>query len=281
MVLEHFGRDPRAVGKQESIDAMLEVLDTGGEAATHKTPLLFVHGTAHAAWCWEEHFLGYFAEHGYRAAAVNLRGHGRSLISTSIRRVSMSDFVEDLRASVLAMGTAPVLIGHSLGGFVIARYMEHYDAPGAVLVASAPPYGSWGTLSRALRHYPGLMLKTVLRGKLALDFSAPALARSWFFSEDLPEELVVRYAARLQEESDWALLDCLFHRALRTRRSVPMLVLAAQDDFVFSPRETFATARAYGADWQLIPDLAHDVMLDTRWRSAADAVRRWLDRHGF
>lgn len=259
----------------------LELLDRGAETATHETPLLFVHGTSHAAWCWDEHFLGYFAEHGYRAAAVNLRGHGGSPVSTSLRRVSLSDFVDDLRTSVLAMGNAPVLIGHSLGGFVIAKYLERYETPGAVLVASAPPHGSWGTLSRALRRYPGLMLKNAVRGKLGLDFTAPVLARRWFFSTDFPEEQVARYAARLQPESDRALIECLFRRGVRPGQSVPMLVLAAQHDFVFSPRETAATARSYGAEWQLIPDLAHDVMLDTRWRIAADAVRLWLERHGF
>jgi pimeloyl-ACP methyl ester carboxylesterase len=260
---------------------MLEILDTGGATATHETPLLFVHGTSHAAWCWEEHFLGYFAGHGYRAAAVNLRGHGASPVSTSMRRVSLSDFVDDLRTAVRALGSAPVLIGHSLGGFVIARYMERYDVRGAVLAASAPPHGSWGTLGRAFRHHPGLMLKALLRGKLGPDFTEPAVARSWFFSADLPQELVVQYAGRFQQESDRALIECLVRRSVSARRSVPMLVLAAQHDFVFSPRETVATARAYGADWQLIPHLAHDVMLDTRWRAAADAVRVWLTRHGF
>ena len=260
---------------------MLELLDRGEQTATHHTPLLFVHGTSHGAWCWDEHFLGYFVEHGYRAAAVNLRGHGRSPVSTSLRRVSLSDFADDLRSSVLAMGTAPILIGHSLGGFVIVKYMERYETPGAVLVASAPPRGAWGTLGRALRHYPGLMLKNALHGKLGPDLSPPALARRWFFSTDLPETLVTRYAALFQEESDRALIGCLFHRGLRPRSSVPMLVLAAQDDFVFSRRETAAAARTYGADWQLIPDLAHDVMLDTRWRTAADALRRWLERREF
>lgn len=260
---------------------MLEVLDVGEGTATHQTPLLFVHGTSHAAWCWDEHFLRYFAGHGYRAAAVNLRGHGHSPLSSSIRRVALSDFVEDLHTSVCALGTAPVVIGHSLGGFVIARYLAHYDVPGAVLVASAPPYGSWGTISRAIRHHPALMLNALLRGKLAPDFSVPEVARSWFFSADLPEELVARYASRLQDESDRALIECLFRRAAQPRRSVPMLVLAAEHDFVFSPRETEATARAYGADWQLLPGLAHDVMLDTRWRAAADAVRLWLERQGF
>lgn len=260
---------------------VLDIVDRGEATATHDTPLVFVHGTSHGAWCWDEHFLGYFTERGYRAAALNLRGHGRSPSNTSLRRVSLSDFVEDVHEAVRTLGITPILIGHSLGGFVIARYIERYDVRGVVLVASAPPYGSWGTISRALRRHPGLMLKTTLRGKLGPDFSAPSTARSWFFSADLPDELVARYAARFQRESDRALVDCLVHRRVRIRRSVPMLVLAAQHDFVFSPRETATTARIYGADWQLIPDLAHDVMLDTRWRDAADAVCLWLDRHQF
>jgi pimeloyl-ACP methyl ester carboxylesterase len=257
---------------------MLEVLDVGASTATRETPLLFVHGTSHAAWCWDEHFLHYFADRGYRAVALNLRGHGRSPVNTSLRRVTLSDFADDLRTAVRGLDSPPVLVGHSLGGFVIAKYLERYDARGAVLVASAPPRGSWGTLSRALRHHPGVMLRGLLRGRLGPDFSAPELARSWFFSPDLPEELVIRYATRLQPESDRALVDCLFRGPARVRRATPMLVLAAELDFVFSARATAATARAYGAEWQLIPNLAHDVMLDTRWRAAADAVHQWLDR---
>ncbi len=56
---------------------MLEVIDKGGGAtATRSTPLLFVHGGAFhgGAWCWDDHFLDYFAERGYHALALNLRG---------------------------------------------------------------------------------------------------------------------------------------------------------------------------------------------------------------
>jgi len=30
-------------------------------------PLLFVHGYWHAAWCWTEHFLPYFAQQGAKS----------------------------------------------------------------------------------------------------------------------------------------------------------------------------------------------------------------------
>ena len=44
---------------------------------TRLTPILFVHGAWHAAWCWEN-FLPYFAQQGYPSYAVSLRGHGAS-----------------------------------------------------------------------------------------------------------------------------------------------------------------------------------------------------------
>ena len=57
---------------------MLEVIDKGSCSEAHQVPLLFVHGAWHAAWCWDEHFFDYFADKGYRALAVSLRGHGGS-----------------------------------------------------------------------------------------------------------------------------------------------------------------------------------------------------------
>ena len=55
---------------------MLEVLDKGSVTAAHPVPLLFIHGAAHGAWCWDEHFLDFFSANGYRALAINLRDDG-------------------------------------------------------------------------------------------------------------------------------------------------------------------------------------------------------------
>src|SRR6516165_8673357 len=50
---------------------MPDVIDRGPSRA-QKAPLLFVHGAWHGAWCWDEHFLDYFAAKGYRSPAVNV-----------------------------------------------------------------------------------------------------------------------------------------------------------------------------------------------------------------
>jgi pimeloyl-ACP methyl ester carboxylesterase len=57
---------------------MLELIDKGYRRDNRRAPVVFVHGRVHAAWCWDEHSLDFFADHGYRALALSLRGHGAS-----------------------------------------------------------------------------------------------------------------------------------------------------------------------------------------------------------
>src|SRR5690349_19995251 len=112
-----------------------------GEAPC-RTPVLFVHGGWHGAWCWDEHYLGYFAERGFPAYALSFRNHGKSLSAGAVRWLRGSDYVADLRQIVgdivRQSGRAPVLVGHSMGGYVMQRYLERWQAPAAVLLASLP-----------------------------------------------------------------------------------------------------------------------------------------------
>ena len=98
------------------------------EIITHKpktdsglTPLLFVHGGCHGAWCWEN-FLPYFAMHGYEAHAVSLRGHGASAGRERIRSIRVPEYVADVERAAGLLSSPPVLIGHSLGGYVVQQY---------------------------------------------------------------------------------------------------------------------------------------------------------------
>jgi hypothetical protein len=87
---------------------MLEMIDKGSCSEAHPTPLLFVHGAWHAAWCWDEHFLDFFADKGYRGVALSLRGHGGSSASKPIRFVSLADYVEDVVTVAESMPTPPI-----------------------------------------------------------------------------------------------------------------------------------------------------------------------------
>lgn len=57
----------------------------------------------------------------------------------------------------------------------------------------------------------------------------------------------------------------------------PLLVLGAALDNMIGPREVEATARAYHTQAVIIPDVAHNSMLDPHWQSAAERILAWLN----
>jgi pimeloyl-ACP methyl ester carboxylesterase len=71
---------------------MLTVIDKGSCTESHPAPLLFVHGAGLSAWCWDEHFLDFFADNGYRAVAPSLRGHGGSPVSKPFNKCTIADY---------------------------------------------------------------------------------------------------------------------------------------------------------------------------------------------
>ena len=71
---------------------------------------------------------------------------------------------------------------------------------------------------------------------------------------------------------DMVALDLPKPKTLKT----PLLVLGAARDNMIGPREVEATARAYNTQAEIIPDVAHNSMLELRWQSVADRILAWL-----
>lgn len=259
----------------------LELLSVTPPAGAHATPLLFVHGAWHAAWCWHEHFLGHFAEQGFASHAVSLRGHGGSEGRPRLRWTRLRQYVADVAQAVEELGRPPVLIGHSMGGAVVQKYLETHPAPAGVLLASMPPSGVLRTTLRLLRRHPLRVVWATATLRLSPLVATPRLLRELLFSPDLPEDELRRHAGRLGEESYLAFVDMLgLDRPRPHRVTTPLLVLGAANDALFCPDEVEATARAYRTEAVVFPDLAHDMMLDVRWKRVADHIVAWLRERG-
>jgi pimeloyl-ACP methyl ester carboxylesterase len=140
----------------------LEVIDKGSGSDSHPVPLLFTHGAWHAAWCWDEHFLGFFADKGSRALALSLRGHGSSSSPKALRWSSFADYVDDVASIAAGRPARPVVIGHSMGGLVVQKFLESHEAAAGVLLASGPPRGALGCTLRLARRLPWLTTKAIL-----------------------------------------------------------------------------------------------------------------------
>ena len=259
----------------------LEIIKVEPVSDVRSTPILFVHGMSHAAWCWAEHFLPYFAQHGYVSHALSLRGHGGSEGRERLRWTSLAEYISDVEQVVDQIGKPPVLVGHSMGGMIVQKYLESNGAPATVLLASAPPQGLVRpTLRVALRH-PLVFTEANLTMSMLPLLSTPQLAQEALFSANMPEDRVRHYFARLQDESFRAYLDMMGLNLPRPERvKTPILVLGAAEDRLISPSEVEATARAYQTQAAVFPDMAHDMMLEVGWQVVADRILGWLGEQG-
>jgi len=257
----------------------LEIISRLPESRTKRSPILFVHGFWHGAWCWAEHFLPYFAQRGYACFAPNLRGHGGSEGAEQLRWTSLADYVADVVGVAETLDSPPILIGHSMGGLIVQKYLQMRSAPAAVLLASVPPMGLLSTTLRFLVRHPLATLKAGLTLSVYPLVATPELYRSSFLSPGFPEKDLRRVHVRVQDDSFRALLDMVLLDLPQPSKvkPTPMLVLGA-DDFLVRARQVMATARAYGVEAQIFPDMRHAMMLDVGWHTVADRIAEWLHR---
>ena len=255
----------------------LEVLCRTPEGSAHRTPLLFIHGAYMSAQCWEENFLPWFSERGWPAHAVSLSGHGASRRRDHLDFYSLDDYTRDVAEVVASLPSPPVLIGHSMGGMVVQKYLERHDAPAVVLMASVPPQGLMGSAFGLLLKKPNLLtdLNRIMTGsEVNIDSLREAL-----FNQPVEEEALRRYYRMSQPESHRALWDMtLFNLPQPGRmRRPPMLVLGASHDHLLPPDQVHMTARTYGQAAEIFPDMGHGMMLERDWMDVARRIAGWLE----
>src|SRR6266478_6471020 len=103
-------------------------------------PVVFSHGWPLNADVWDDQAF-FVASHGYRAIAHDRRGHGRS--SQPWDGNDLDHYADDLAALIDTLDLhEAVLVGHSMGGGEVARYIGRHGTKRlakAALVAAIPP----------------------------------------------------------------------------------------------------------------------------------------------
>lgn len=234
-----------------------------------KGSILFVHGAGHAAWCWRDNFTGWFEGMGYRVTAPDLPGHGDK-DRAGIKKIPLSAYVSAVALAAELLPRPLTLVGHSMGGFIIQKYLETADADLAILLASTPPSGAFGMVKRMATRRPRALLHTMIssEGSDSLETT-----RDYFFSPDTADEVVRNAHRRLQPESTRALKE-MIGRLHPERVKTPVTVMGARNDWLVAPPdELLATARAFKTA-AVVMSGGHDMMLDFAWEQVAAEIDR-------
>lgn len=151
------------------------------------------------------------------------------------------------------------------------------DLPATVLVA---PWTSHSTFSdgmslHAKRDFVGLMLTGLT---LSTDpfIRNPEVTASMLISdgalytkEELHERLVSESALVLNQHNP------PFWKPKKNIKT-PMLWLAAEKDAVISLKGAEKSAKHYNADFHIVKDTAHNIMMEKTYKESAEYVEKWL-----
>ncbi|KAG1334771.1 putative pheophorbidase [Cocos nucifera] len=264
-------------------------------------PLVFIHGSFHAAWCWAEHWLPYFSRAGFDCYALSLLGQGESDVPTGAAAGTLqthtSDIADFIRKEV---SLPPILIGHSFGGLIVQSYiskmMDWYSSSqtssdernafhpllvGAVLVCSVPPSGNSGLVWRYLMTKPIAAIKVTLSLAAKAFANSVPLCRETFFSSTMEDQLVLRYRELMKESSKLPLFDLKKLNASLpvpsvSKDSIQLLIMGSSDDFIVDVEGLYETAKFYDVQPVCVEGVAHDMMLDSSWEKGAEIILSWL-----
>ena len=214
-----------------------------------------------------------FAERGRTAYAVDLRGHGASAPVADLGRVSLDDYVDDVRRVTRALGSV-VVVGHSMGGLVAQRLAQLGAVRAVVLVSSAPPRGipavSLRLVVRQARYLPALLGSREIRVGRS-DADAIIMNR-------VPVDERPAVFAHFEADSGRAAREIMLGAVAVDQRQVrcPVVVVSGDEDRFIPLRVARRIAAKYRAPLRVLPGRAHLMMQEPGWAEAAGQIGDWL-----
>jgi hypothetical protein len=157
-----------------------QVISSIPTTTQRKPPILFLHGSFHGAWCWQEKYIPFFVGMGYPCIAYSWRGTGGTPAGDGIKKVKIvEDHCEDLQSLLDSLPSIilgddyddreeeeqdlrPIVVSHSMGGIIVMKYLEEMMMKksnkklneifsGIISMCSVPPSGNGKSTIRVIR----------------------------------------------------------------------------------------------------------------------------------
>jgi len=241
---------------------------------TKDNDILFVHGMWAGSWMWEN-YMHYFSSQGYDCYALNLRGRPGSIPVYDRGKISINDYVSDVKTVVDTL-TNPIIIGHSMGGLLTQKVAELSNPAAVVLIGPAPPagilmIGGWIHLAMGIFYSIDIMMGHSILPNL---FFIRHLLMN-----NIPENLQDEIYEKLIPESSRAAHEILFPGVSvdAYQISCPMLVIASQHDLATPMSTIHRIVDKYTCDLKTYSKYGHLIIAESGWETPAQDIAEWLD----
>lgn len=218
-----------------------------------------------------------FIDAGFPAEAIDLPGHGINRVDiASLQTLGLKDYANAIERHVQSYSESPILVGHSMGGYLAQDYvLRGHPARALVLLASVPPRAMrWEMLQFAFRH-PMTAVSMDWSKQEAMQDRMDRVRSILMTPKDSPEQ--VRFVADLlQAESLHALKELGLHELPEAHLPVPVFVGIGAQDILIRPEIQATMARDYGVTPHIYPEMAHMLPVETGFETVVADVQRFL-----
>jgi pimeloyl-ACP methyl ester carboxylesterase len=243
-----------------------------------RPPVLMIHGAFCGPWSLDG-LKARFEQAGYEVSAPCLRFHDIVPPPAALGTTGLADYIADLEEEAAALGEAPVLVGHSMGGLLAQMLAARGKVRGIACLAPSAPYGILPSTPFEIASAQALYMAGEFWNK-------PLIPERWIAMTNtldmLDEKSREKVFARFVPESGLATFE-IMQWALDPRRAssvdasrvtCPVLCLAGNRDRVNPPATVRSVAKRYRAlgSFEEVANHSHWLIGEPGWEKIAQRV---------
>jgi pimeloyl-ACP methyl ester carboxylesterase len=262
------------------------------DAATHRPPLMFIHGAWLSSGSWES-FADYFRARGFEVSAPEWpRKHGDveeiRESTDEVEGLGLNEIVDHYESEIRALEEPPVLIGHSYGGLIVELLLDRGLGRAGVAMSPAPPKGilvlPFSTLKAAA---PALAHPSRWHGVVPLTLEEFTYG---FVNTFTPEDAAAAYEKYAVPETGQIFYEAglaNFHLHpptevhFKSDDRAPLLIVGAEKDHTVPASLSHKQYEKYEksdaqTDYVEYPGRPHLMMVAEGWEEIAGGIEGWL-----
>ncbi|HET6324001.1 MAG TPA: alpha/beta hydrolase [Planctomycetaceae bacterium] len=243
--------------------------------------VILVHGMSEHGQCYQ-HVAESMVARGWNVVVPDLRGHGRSG-GDPIHVNDFSEYVTDLKRIIDSIGLrsqTTVLVGHSMGGLISARFVQQFPHCVSALALLSPLLGVRVRISPFTVALARLLSLVRPRSRFRKRTKREDSTRN-------QEALTRGDADPLIRESVTAAWYFAMRQALRSvwdlaeQISCPVLVMQAGADLIVDPAAPQGWLQRVGSEdksLRMFPDHYHELLNEIDWSNTLADMLDWLEQ---